>query len=69
VGRPAIERFLARLPVELAASFSAAQLEAVELHFGMRYRVSHAVDWRHRVRVGFWRFYVVVLAGREMRGE
>jgi hypothetical protein len=67
--RPAIERFLSRLPVELAASFSAAQLEAVELHFGMRYRPRHAVDWRRRVGLGVLRFYVIVLAGRERRVE
>jgi hypothetical protein len=69
VRRPAVERFLARLPAELAGSFSAAQLEAVELHFGMRHRAAHAIDWRRRVRLGVARFYVVVLAGRERRAE
>jgi hypothetical protein len=64
-----MERFLARLPAELAGSFSTAQLEAVELHFAMRHRPAHAIDWRRRVRLGFARFYVVVLAGRERRAE
>jgi hypothetical protein len=69
MARPAMEAFLARLPAELAGSFSTAQLEAVELHFAMRHRPGHAVDWRRRVGLGFVRFYVVVLAGREMRRE
>jgi hypothetical protein len=66
---PAIETFLARLPGELAASFSPAQLEAVELHFAMRHRPRHAIDWRRRVTLPFARFYVVFLAGREARAE
>ncbi len=66
---PAIETFLARLPEGLAASFSAAQLEAVEMHFAMRHRQGHAIDWRRRVVVPFARIYVVVLAGREERVE
>jgi hypothetical protein len=69
VRNPAIERFLARLAPDTAASFSAAQLAAVELHFGMRHRIAHAIDWRRRVRLPFAKFYVVVLAGREDRGE
>lgn len=64
-----ISRFLARLGPELAASFTADQLAAVELHFGMRNRVGHAVDWRKRLGVGALRGYVVVLAGRERVGD
>ncbi len=64
---PAICRFLARLAPELAASFSPAQLEAVELHFGMRHRVNHLIDWRRRVALPFAKFYVVLLAGRDER--
>jgi hypothetical protein len=66
---PDIARFLARLRPDLAASFSAEQLAAVELHFGMRNRSVHAVDWRRRARFGRWRGYVVVLAGRERMGD
>jgi hypothetical protein len=62
-------RFLARLPPGLAARFDAEQLAAVELHFGMRNRVAHMVDWRRRIRLGALRGYVVVLAGRERAGD
>jgi hypothetical protein len=58
-------RFLARLPPPLAASFAPEQLAAIELHFGMRHRARHAIDWRRRVRLPFLRAYVVLLAGRD----
>jgi len=66
---PDMERFLDRLPRALAARFDAEQLEAVELHFGMRSRGGHAIDWRRRVRLPFLRFYVVVLAGRDRAAD
>lgn len=64
-----ISRFLARLPPKLAARFDAEQLAALELHFGMRHRAGHVVDWRRRVRLGFLRAYIVVLAGPERNGD
>ncbi len=64
---PAIGRFLARLTPDLAASFTPAQLAAIDLHFAMRHRVEHAIDWRRRLSLPFARFYVVLLAGREDR--
>lgn len=66
---PAIARFLARLPADVAASFSARQLAALELHFGMRHRVTHAIDWRRRFRLPFGRIYIVLLAGADERGD
>jgi hypothetical protein len=65
---PALARFLARLTPELAQSFSPAQLAAIELHFGMRHRAAHAIDWRRRLNLPFARVYVVLLAGKEERG-
>jgi hypothetical protein len=62
---PDMLRFLARLEPSLAASFTRAQLEAIELHFAMRSRVGHTIDWRWRIRLPGLRAYVVVLAGRE----
>jgi hypothetical protein len=66
---PDISRFLTRLPPALAASFSAEQLAAVELHFAMRHRPEHTLDWRRRIRLGRLRGYVVLLAGRERVGD
>jgi hypothetical protein len=62
---PDMSRFLTRLPPKLAASFTSAQLAAVELHFAMRHRAAHAIDWRRRIHLGALRAYVVVLAGRD----
>jgi len=62
---PAITRFLMRLKPELAGSFSPEQLAAVEMHFAMRYRVNHLVDWRTRIRLPFFKLYLVILAGRD----
>jgi hypothetical protein len=64
-----MSRFLQRLRPELAASFTHDQLAAVELHFAMRNRVGHAIDWRKRLGFGALRGYVVVLAGRERVGD
>ena len=52
-----------------AERFDAEQLAAVELHFGMRSRTGHAIDWRRRVRLPFLRAYVVVLAGRDRAAD
>ncbi|MDE8348785.1 MAG: hypothetical protein POG74_04780 [Acidocella sp.] len=62
-----LARFLGRIEPELAQSFTKAQREAIILHFGMRYRVRHFIDWRQRILLPFSRFYVVLLAGREPR--
>jgi hypothetical protein len=62
---PDMARFLARLEPTLAASFSRVQLEAIELHFAMRNRVGHAIDWRRRFNLPGLRAYIVLLAGRE----
>ncbi len=62
-------RFLQRLPPAVAARFDDEQLAAVELHFGMRHRTGHAIEWRRRVRLPFLNGYFVVLAGRDRAGE
>jgi len=64
---PAITRFLARLSPDLAASFTPDQLAAIDLHFAMRHRVDHTIDWRRRIALPFLKFYLVILAGREER--
>ena len=59
-----IARFLARVPREVAASFTPAQLQAVQRAFGMRYVMEHAVDLRRTWRLP-WDLYLVLLAGRD----
>jgi hypothetical protein len=64
-----IARFLARMPADVAASFTPAQLQAVERAFGMRYAVAHAIDLRRRIRLPWGRYYLVLLFGRDTRAE
>ena len=60
-----LDRFLARVPRDVAGTFSAAQLAAVQRAFGMRFTVDHAVDVRRSFRLPWVRFYLVLLIGRE----
>ncbi len=62
-----ISRFLARVPQDVAGSFTPDQLQAVQRAFGMRYVMDHAVDLRRTVRVPWGRYYLVLLAGRDRR--
>ena len=64
---PFIARFLARVPQEVAGSFTPDQLQAVQRAFGMRYVMEHAVDMRRTLRLPWGRFYFVLLAGRDQR--
>src|SRR5437763_11016284 len=60
-----IRRFLARVPPDVAGTFSPAQLAAVQRAFGMRYAVDHAVDLRRSLRLPWGRYYFVLLFGRD----
>jgi len=63
-----LQRLLERLPGEIAASFSAAQLAALETLWRNENRArQHAVDMRMRFGLGSWRYYAVILAGPESR--
>ncbi len=62
---PFLERFLARVPGEVARSFTPDQLAAVQRAFGMRFTVGHALDIRRSFRLPWGRFYLVLLWGQE----
>ncbi len=62
-----IARFLARVPREVAGTFTPEQLRAVQRAFGMRYVMQHAVDLRRTLRFPWGRYYLVLLAGRDQR--
>lgn len=62
-------RFIARMPQDLAATFSEAQLAAIDLHFGMRHRVGHLIDIRRRFGIASLQGYIILLIGRERRIE
>lgn len=57
------------MPPEIACSFSADQLAAVQRAFGMRYAAEHMVDLRRTIRLPWGRFYLVLLAGRDRPAE
>lgn len=61
------ERFLSRVPQSVRESFTSDQLAAVQLAFGMRYAMDHAVDVRRTLRLPWGRYYLVVLIGRDWR--
>jgi hypothetical protein len=62
-------RFLARIPADLANSFTPDQLAAIQRAFGTRYAMEHTVDVRRTVTLPWGRFYLVLLGGRDRRRE
>ncbi len=60
-----LQRFMARVPADVASSFSPEQLAAVQRAFGMRYTVGHTLDVRRSVSLPWGRYYVVMMAGRD----
>jgi hypothetical protein len=68
---PFFAKFFARIPAEVAASFTPAQLQAVKIAFGARSWGSHTVDIRKSFALPLiWRrVYFVLLAGAERRDE
>ena len=66
---PFTDRFLARMPGDIATTFTAEQLAAVQMAFGMRYAVNHGIDFRRTLSLPWGRFYLVLLCGRDWRRE
>jgi hypothetical protein len=66
---PSIQRFLARMSVEQAESFSDEQLFSIRNALGARNWGHHKVDWRGTLAIPLvpWRAYFVILAGRNRR--
>ena len=61
-----ISRFLSRVPADVAATFSQAQLFAIR-DFVTNNRDRQAVDIRWTIPLIWFRFFIVVLAGPERR--
>lgn len=59
--------FLSRLSPEQQATFSEEQLQAIKVAFGARRWGIHAIDLRGTFGFLRWRYYFVVLAGRNKR--
>jgi hypothetical protein len=64
---PFLRTFFARIPEDVAKSFSRPQLDAIKRAFGARTPGSHAVDLRFSLPLGWRWFYFVLLIGPERR--
>lgn len=67
--QPAIKKLLSRMPEPVAKSFSDEQLTHLLTAVGSRSWGKHKVDFRGTFKLPFyqWRFYYVLLAGRNHR--
>ena len=66
---PAIQKLLERMPDEMQQSFSEAQLSYLRVALGARQWGKHKVDLRGTLGLGSWRYYYVLVAGRNKRSE
>ncbi len=64
---PFIKEFLGKLSEEQQESFTAEQLQSVKVVFGARTWGIHSFDFRGTIELLRWRYYYVVLVGRNMR--
>lgn len=64
---PFLRTLFSRLPRHIAASFSAAQLDAIRTAFGTRGPDAHLVDLRWSIPLGRRSYYLVLLCGRNHR--
>ena len=56
-----------RLPKEVQDSFTQEQLDALKVAFGARKWGKHPVDIRGTLSIWTWRYYFVILLGRNRR--
>ncbi len=64
---PAVQRLLAKMPQDVADSFTEDQLEGLAQSIGTSRWKTHKVDWRVTIRLWRHRYYLVFLAGRNRR--
>ncbi len=66
---PAMRKLLERMPAEVQQSFTEAQLSYLRVALGARQWGKHKFDLRGTVGFGSWRYYYVLVAGRNKRSE
>ncbi|MBD3585507.1 3-phosphoshikimate 1-carboxyvinyltransferase [Salinimonas sp. HHU 13199] len=64
---PAVQRLLAKMPQDVADSFTEDQLEGLAQSIGTTRWKTHKVDWRVTIKLWQHRYYLVFLAGRNRR--
>lgn len=66
---PAIVKLLERMPVDIQQSFTETQLSYLRVALGARQWGKHKLDLRGTLGLGSWRYYYVLVAGRNKRSE
>ena len=66
---PAMQKLLERMPEDVQQSFTEAQLSYLRVALGARQWGKHKVDLRGTLGLGSWRYYYVLVAGRNKRSE
>ncbi len=64
---PGLQKLLARMPADVAGSFSEQQLAHLRVALGARQWGKHQLDFRGTLRLFGWRYYYVLVAGRNLR--
>ncbi len=62
-----LDHYLKRMDPRVAASFSETQRDAIMAMLGTRGMTKHVVEIRHSIPLAKWRFYTVLLMGKEQR--
>jgi len=64
---PGLQKLLSRMPAEVGESFTEQQLAHLRVALGARQWGKHQIDLRGTLRVFHWRYYYVLVAGRNLR--
>lgn len=64
-----MQKLLERMPEDVQQSFTEAQLSYLRVALGARQWGKHKVDLRGTLGLGSWRYYYVLVAGRNKRSE
>lgn len=64
---PGLQKLLSRMPVEVGDSFTEQQLSHLRVALGARQWGKHQLDLRGTLRLFHWRYYYVIVAGRNLR--
>jgi hypothetical protein len=64
---PGLQKLLSRMPADVGASFTEQQLAHLRVALGARQWGKHQLDLRGTLRIFRWRYYYVVVAGRNLR--
>jgi hypothetical protein len=64
---PGLQKLLSRMPADIGASFTEQQLAHLRIALGARQWGKHQLDLRGTLRIFRWRYYYVVVAGRNLR--